>query len=308
VRGRPRLTLALLLLVCLVTAVYLTRIYRIPKTYAMWWTGLSRCEPAQLMEFPAETAEFTRAIDTIESGTSQIGSDGELKLFHTAYGDWWSGSNNVAFLLAEQKSGFYRREGHFVRKGDVVLDCGANIGTFTREALDAGARHVVAIEPGPVQVACLRRNFAREIAEGRVTIYPKGVWDRDDTLSMWVHDAGGAIDSFVLKERQEDGRRAPREIRLPVTTIDKAVRELGLATVDFIKMDIEGAERNALRGASETLQRHRPRMAIASENLPDDDRVLPAVVASIRGDYAVSSGECRYEGRWHARPHVLFFQ
>ena len=254
--GGPRLILAFLLLVCLGTAVYLTRIYRIPKTYAMWWTGLSRCEPAQLMEFPAETAEFTWAIDTIGSGARQIGSDGELKLFHTAYGDWWTGSDDVAFLLAEQKSGFYRREGHFVRKGDVVLDCGANIGTFTREALDAGASHVVAIEPGPVQVACLRRNVAREIAEGRVTIYPKAVWDRDDTLSMWVHDGGGAIDSFVL----------------------------------------------------ETLQRHRPRMVIASENLPDDDRVIPEVVASIRGDDAVSSGECRYEGRWHARPHVLFFQ
>lgn len=303
-----RSLLAVSLLVCLGTAAYVTRLYRTPKAYAMWWTGLSRCEPAQLLQFPADTAEFTQILNTISSGAREIGSDGELRLVRTIHGDWWTGNDNVPFLLAEQKSGFYRRAGHFVRKGDVVLDGGANIGTFTREALDAGASHVVAIEPGPVQVMCLRRNFAREIADGRVTIYPKGAWDKDDTLSMWVHDGGGAIDSFVMKERPEDDKRPPREIRLPLTTIDKAVRELGLAKIDFIKMDIEGAERHALRGAAETLRRHRPRMVIASENLPDDDRVIPEVVASIRGDYDVSTGECRYEGRWRARPHVLFFQ
>ena len=42
-------------------------------------------------------------------------------------------------------------------------------------------------------------------------------------------------------------------VELPLTTIDKMVSELNLARVDFIKMDIEGAEPNALRGGRGTI-------------------------------------------------------
>ena len=61
-----------------------------------------------------------------------------------------------------------------VQKGDVVLDVGANIGAYTREALDEGASVVIAIEPGPENVACLRRNFKREIEEKRVILHHAG--------------------------------------------------------------------------------------------------------------------------------------
>ena len=69
-----------------------------------------------------------------------------------------------------------------VRPGDVVLDCGANVGVYTRHALEAGARLVVAIDPAPENIECLRRNFSEEIKAGRVVVYPKGVWDKDEVL------------------------------------------------------------------------------------------------------------------------------
>ena len=59
-----------------------------------------------------------------------------------------------------------------------MLDGGANVGVYTRKALDAGAKQVVAIEPGPENIACLRKTFGQEISEGRVIVYPKGVWTR----------------------------------------------------------------------------------------------------------------------------------
>ena len=49
----------------------------------------------------------------------------------------------------------------------MVLDGGAHVGVYVREALDRGARLVVAIEPAPANVECLRRNFPEEIADGR---------------------------------------------------------------------------------------------------------------------------------------------
>ena len=67
-----------------------------------------------------------------------------------------------------------------VSAGDTVIDCGAHIGAFTRYALNNGAHRVVAIEPNPVNIACLRRkrNFANEIENGSVTVVG-GIGERD---------------------------------------------------------------------------------------------------------------------------------
>jgi FkbM family methyltransferase len=65
---------------------------------------------------------------------------------------------------------------------------------------------------------------------------------------------------------------------VPLTTIDKLVDELRLPSVDFVKMDIEGAEMQALKGAVATVRRFHPRMAISVEHRPSDpDRILELV-------------------------------
>jgi len=92
-----------------------------------------------------------------------------------------------------------------VRSGDVVLDCGANVGVYTRDALDSGAKLVVAIEPAPENIECLRRNFAPEVAAGRVIVYPKGVWDKDDFLTLNVDPNNSAADSFLIQRKGRMG-------------------------------------------------------------------------------------------------------
>ena len=72
------------------------------------------------------------------------------------------------------------------------------------------------------------------------------------------------------------------------------------------KRDIEGAERKALIGARGTIARFHPRMAIATENLDDDYRVVPEITAKIGGRYRVSCGSCRSAG-FAVRPDVIFF-
>src|SRR6185295_19701452 len=126
-----------------------------------------------------------------------------------------------------------------------------------------GASRVIAIEPAPENLLCLRKNLAAEIAAGRVTIYEKGVWDKEDVLTMHIDPNNSAADSFV------GGRHDSQEIQLPLTTVDHMVAELHLNRVDFIKMDIEGAERRAIAGASATIRRFRPRMAITVYHLDD---------------------------------------
>jgi len=205
---------------------------------------------------------------------------------------WWVPRRNemaLAEMMAEQEADVYGIEDHGVRSGDVVLDCGANVGVFTRHALDRGARTVVAIEPAPENLECLRRNFAAEIQAGRVILYPKGVWDKDEVLHIRTYDLESGGDSVAL---QFPGSREGPTVLL--TTIDKLVAELRLDRVDFIKMDIEGAERNALTGARESVARFHPRLAISLEHQPDDYEAIGAIVKKQWPGMKSTCGPCKW--------------
>jgi predicted RNA methylase len=94
-----------------------------------------------------------------------------------AQGDYWIPKGNryvLPFNLAEMEQHIYGSGEHFIHAGDVVLDCGASDGDFTRQALDAGAQTVVAIEITPSSAECIRRNLAAQTAAGRVIVYPEG--------------------------------------------------------------------------------------------------------------------------------------
>ncbi len=231
-------------------------------------------------------------------------ADGGLELWETPRGSVWIPAGNqflMAFNLAEQELDIYEAGEVRVRPGDIVLDCGANVGLFARKALARGARLVVAIEPAPRNLECLRRNLAHEVEAGRVIVYPKGVWDREDVLTLHIDPANTAAASFVT------GSNGGQNVtHVPLTTIDRLVAELNLPRVDYIKMDIEGAETRALHGAAETLKRWRPRLAISAYHLPEDPRTIPAAVRAALAGYRMRCGACeRVDGR--IRPKVLLF-
>ncbi len=220
-------------------------------------------------------------------------------------GFWIPAGNRwvLPFNLAEQSRDIYKiSQPEGIHPGDVVLDCGAHVGTFTHFALARGAGKVISIEPSPRNVACLRRNFAKEIAEGRVIVYPKGVWNKDDVMTLEQVDENSAADTVVMHQPG-----AHKGVEAPLTTIDKLVAEFGLDRVDFIKMDIEGAEAPALEGAAATLKRWKPRLALASYHKPDDGVVLPATVDRLADGYRHRCSSCISDENG-ARPEVLLFE
>ncbi|MBK9168757.1 MAG: FkbM family methyltransferase [Bryobacterales bacterium] len=262
------------------------------------------CPMANAVRADQHRETLTIVKDRILAASQRVERTGGLELWETPYGPFWIPEGNqfvLPFNLAEQELEIYGQDSLGVRPGDIVLDCGANVGAFARAALRAGARTVVAIEPAPVNLECLRRNFASEIEAGSLILYPKGVWDRQEELPLLVDPHNLAAASVVL--HHGDARESGT---VSLTTIDALAAELDLSRVDFIKLDIEGAEQKALAGARETIARYRPRLAVSAYHQPDDPQRIPEIVREAWPAYTMECGPCSLAGNW-IRPDILYF-
>jgi FkbM family methyltransferase len=277
----------------------------VPRSrFALWIaTGRNYCPVDSVWESSAKRDARDQLRAKLERTARVVNQDGQFVQWDVAGERYWmpAGSRMLPGMLADQKSGFYESAGHGVRAGDVVLDCGANVGLDTLAALARGASLVVAIEPALDNVECLRRNLAAEIGAGRVVVYPKGVWDKDDVLPLNVQPSNTASYSVAL--RYPGASTGPR---VELTTIDELVRELQLERVDYIKMDIEGAERAALGGGAQTIRRFHPRLTVSLEHHYDDPEAIPEIVRSLWSGYRPAPGLC-IEQNAGLRPAILTF-
>ena len=121
-------------------------------------------------------------------------------------------------------------------------------------------------------------------------------------LEFLVDPENQAADSFVI---HREGAKAT--VKLPLTTIDKLVSELGLPRVDFIKMDIEGAEVRAVEGARETISRHRPRLSLSVYHQDDHPVAVPRAVQAAWPEVKIDCGHCA-EAAGRVRAEVLYFR
>jgi hypothetical protein len=71
-------------------------------------------------------------------------------------------------------------------------------------------------------------------------------------------------------------------IRIEVDSIDHVTQG---EKVSFIKMDIEGAELEALRGAQNTIRQHKPKLAVCVYHMQEDLVTIPQYILSLREDY-----------------------
>lgn len=177
-----------------------------------------------------------------------------------------------------------------VKPGDVVLDAGACWGDtslyFAAKAAPGG--RVFAFEMSGENANLLEANLRKNPGIGdSVEIVRRPLADVSGQ-TIWFKDAGAA--SRV--DMADNGGVAMKTI-----SIDDFVAERGLDRVDFIKFDIEGAERHALDGARTTIQKHRPKLAISIYHLPDDPFVIADQVLSLSDDYELTvRGVCKNFG------------
>jgi FkbM family methyltransferase len=191
-------------------------------------------------------------------------------------------------VLGERDPNVMRFLRNWVKPGFVVCDIGANIGTYTvpLSRLVGPTGHVVSFEPNRPTCACLRQNI-RQNRLGNVTILraaagPEvGVADLVVTANNFgeVHLAPATSgDSRGWVDGAGPGEPMNGLARVAVTTVDAEVARLGLTRVDFIKIDVEGFELAALRGAVRTLA--------GNANLVVQTEIVPAHAARYRFDVA----------------------
>lgn len=149
-----------------------------------------------------------------------------------------------------------------LKPGDAFVDGGANIGlmTLVADRCVGPTGRVHAFEPQPEALDRLRENLQLNDAQS-VSVIPKGCWDRAGTSSIFTTE-GPDIGKVSMRERPSDG--TGDRVEIETVRIDEAVP----GPVKLIKLDIEGAELHALRGADRLFSFDPPPHVIMELNLP----------------------------------------
>ena len=254
---------------------------------------LPRASWPDVLYRPRPQERFAREwyVDPILVEVKLHGEEPCAVLWETSLGDFWGRESDLfplrAVVWEQYRRKIYERGPVAIRKGDVVFDVGSHLGAFTRFALQHGAGLIVAFEPEPTNIACYKRTFQQEIADGRVILVEAALWEAPGTLDFTTGQHSGAGSVHPV-----EGSSAHL---VPATTIDETVARLKLDRLDFIKMDIEGSERYALRGGRQSIARFSPRMAICIYHKPDDPQAVPQEVFAARAAYRmVTSPEVAY--------------
>lgn len=199
-----------------------------------------------------------RSVDRLR-GARRVPAPAVLRHLHEAVLDRLPGDHLVSVLpggervrLSAQHRSLswnpeeYRAFRAAVRPGAIVLDVGANVGAYTLLFAQWAGRsgRVFAFEPSPSASRSLRRHLELNGA-GNVEVIEAAVCDRQGAATLYDDGFGGRSSLMGSAEHR-------RGVTVRTTTIDVFCKERSLAP-DVVKLDVEGAELDVLKGARRTL-------------------------------------------------------
>jgi FkbM family methyltransferase len=194
------------------------------------------------------------------------------------FGDYWLVcKRNVRLCVREPGDALWQLPYQHlfqVESGDVVIDAGAYIGLFTL-SVARKARKVIAIEPDPRNFSILQTNVALARLKN-VKLVNKALWCKRGKVKFYVSEQSSS--SSIFGERQGQTQHV---INVETTTLDDIVAEEHLSRIDFLKMDIEGAEIEALQGAVRTLKNTR-KVVIAAYHVRNGKPTAPFVTSFLK--------------------------
>lgn len=172
-----------------------------------------------------------------------------------------------------------------LKKGDTVLDLGSNLGLFSSVALAKGCV-VHAFEPTPELIPLLEKTLSLTSKKGEYTIWPYAVAEQEGEKSFCMYD-GENGDLKLSKNSLFEKDGMDKSIIVKTISLDKFVSDNNIQKIDFIKADIEGAERYMLMGAKQVLRDFAPKLALCTYHLPDDPCVMENLILEANPHYII---------------------
>lgn len=191
-----------------------------------------------------------------------------LKLFNTVMG---------VVTIFKQEQYANKLNNVYVEENDIVFDCGGCWGEtalYFSEKTKNGK--VFSFEFIESNIDIFKKNIILNDKKN-IEIIPHPLWS-EDNLEFYYFDNGPA--SQVSLEKTKELNQIVKS-----TTIDKIVSLNKLNKVDFIKMDIEGAELEALKGAVESLKKYKPKLAISLYHKNIDFYTIPHFINDLNLGY-----------------------
>lgn len=158
------------------------------------------------------------------------------------------------------------------KENEVFVDCGAfdgdSVFAFMKWCNNM-YKHIYCFEPDKNNYMLCKENLNEQ--SGKITVINKGTWSCETELSF-------SDTSDVASHICEDGLQ-----RIKVVSLDKALRNEEKVT--FIKMDIEGAELETLKGAKQIITEQKPKLAICVYHKKEDIFTIPEYIRSLNPEY-----------------------
>lgn len=183
------------------------------------------------------------------------------------------------------REGPYERENCAFREGDVVFDLGAAYGVVSALAAAKGCK-VYSFEPSCSTLPFLEKTKSLYI--NNIGIINKAVGNVDGVIKFIDTGAYGGNRVAVNGESVQNGI-----IEVESVTLDAFVEENNISRVDFIKADIEGSERDMLKGARNVLREHSPKLSLCTYHYPEDKEVMKKLILEANPDYVIEHSQCK---------------
>jgi len=158
---------------------------------------------------------------------------------------------------------------HPLQEGEVVVDAGACPGDFAIYAAKKVGKQgrVICFEPNPYGRMILVRNIRLNRLHN-IEVVPQAVWSSAGRTQFGVAGKYSRVSDLEMQTDHE--RTSFLQVSVTLTTIDDAVQRAGIDKVDFVKMDVEGAEIAALEGCRQIMEHSDVHFAISSHHLLAD--------------------------------------
>lgn len=180
---------------------------------------------------------------------------------------------------------------------DIIYDIGASIGVYSLAiAADSLDREVFAYEPSPQTADRLRANCDRNVCGNHVNIRQVGIGDKNNTQNFYV-STYPELSSFERESAIRWGAEIDESVNVPVSTLDQEI--LTQPTPDLLKIDVEGLGPSVLRGARQTLEKHRPVIFIEIHQTGLSHDPSGSIRTELEdADYAITE----LDGYWQCEP------